>query len=188
MEPSVDPFAPADAPNAAADLVNPEFADLANRPATKIALGADPGRPVNAAAMMAPVVARFEGFDLLDQPRVSGVPACPGEVLTARSAVPLRLAQIGQPVVLLFENGEPRLPLIMGVLGPAAEADAPMAAPAVHVDGERQVIEAEREILLKCGDASITLTRAGKVIIKGRYVLSRSSGVNKIKGAAVDIN
>jgi hypothetical protein len=58
----------------------------------------------------------------------------------------------------------------------------------VQADGERQVITAEREIVLKCGHASITLTRAGKVIIKGTYVLSRSSGYNKIKGAAIDIN
>jgi hypothetical protein len=50
------------------------------------------------------------------------------------------------------------------------------------------VIEAEREIILKCGEASITLTRAGKVIIRGNYILSRSTGYNKIKGAAIDIN
>jgi hypothetical protein len=50
------------------------------------------------------------------------------------------------------------------------------------------VLSAEREIVLHCGDASITLTRAGKVIIKGRYLISRSSGYNKVKGAAVEIN
>jgi hypothetical protein len=32
------------------------------------------------------------------------------------------------------------------------------------------------------------LTRAGKVVIKGRYVVSRSSGDNKVKGASVEIN
>jgi hypothetical protein len=43
-------------------------------------------------------------------------------------------------------------------------------------------------VVLRCGDASITLTQAGKVIIRGNYIVSRSSGYNKIKGAAVDIN
>jgi len=57
-----------------------------------------------------------------------------------------------------------------------------------QVDDQRVELTAEREIVLRCGDASITLTRAGKVIIKGAYILSRSSGYNKIKGAAVDIN
>ena len=47
---------------------------------------------------------------------------------------------------------------------------------------------AESEIVLRCGEASITLTRAGKVLIRGTYLLSRSSGVNRIKGGSVQIN
>jgi hypothetical protein len=50
------------------------------------------------------------------------------------------------------------------------------------------VVNAEREIELRCGEASITLTRAGKVLIKGEYVLTRAKGLNRIKGAAVSIN
>jgi hypothetical protein len=34
----------------------------------------------------------------------------------------------------------------------------------------------------------LTLTHAGKVLIRGAYVLSRSSGVNRIKGGSVQIN
>ncbi len=59
---------------------------------------------------------------------------------------------------------------------------------AIDADGERVLVTAEREIVLRCGEASLTLTRAGKVLIKGKYIVSRSSGYNKIKGAAVDIN
>jgi hypothetical protein len=65
--------------------------------------------------------------------------------------------------------------------GPAPEADETVLP-------DRLVLEAQREIVLKCGDASITLTRAGKIILRGTYVLSRSSGVNKIKGGSVQIN
>ena len=32
------------------------------------------------------------------------------------------------------------------------------------------------------------LTRAGKVLIQGAYLLSRSTGVNRIKGGSVQIN
>ena len=46
----------------------------------------------------------------------------------------------------------------------------------------------DREIVLRCGEASITLTRAGKVLIRGTYILTRSSGANRVKGAAVEIN
>jgi hypothetical protein len=58
----------------------------------------------------------------------------------------------------------------------------------IEVDGERIVFRADRELVLRCGEASITLTRAGKVIIRGTYLLSRSSGVNRIKGGSVQIN
>ena len=57
-----------------------------------------------------------------------------------------------------------------------------------EVDGEKTVVTAQKEIVLRCGKASITLTRAGKVLIRGAYLLSRSSGVNRIKGGSVQIN
>jgi len=50
------------------------------------------------------------------------------------------------------------------------------------------VFDAKKEIVLRCGKASITLTKAGKVMIKGTYVVSRSSGANKIKGASIALN
>ena len=58
----------------------------------------------------------------------------------------------------------------------------------IKADNDRFVVSAEREIVLQCGDASITLTRAGKVLIRGNYVLSQATGYNRIKGAAIDIN
>lgn len=68
-----------------------------------------------------------------------------------------------------------------------AEEPAPEDAAAAAVP-ERLELVAEREIVLRCGQASITLTRAGKIILRGTYVLSRSSGVNKIKGGSIQIN
>jgi hypothetical protein len=41
---------------------------------------------------------------------------------------------------------------------------------------------------LRCGKSSITLTRAGKVLIEGEYISSRSSGVNRIKGGSIQLN
>jgi hypothetical protein len=42
--------------------------------------------------------------------------------------------------------------------------------------------------VLRCGKASITLTKAGKVLVQGTYVSHRSSGVIRIKGGAVQLN
>ena len=142
------------------------------------------------ASGLAPVVGRLRGFDLLDRPEVHQLPGDSGQRLVARSVVPLRLSQVGSEVLVVFQEGDVQRPIILGVLEPQglAPACAAVSATSVQVDGERQLIEAEREIVLRCGDASITLTRAGKVIIQGRYILSHSSGYNKIKGAAIDIN
>jgi Domain of unknown function (DUF6484) len=183
MKPADDPFQPATAATSQ-PLPDDDFALLTRKPLA--------AAPLQAPVWGAPVLGRLAGFDLLEQPLVTGVAACPGEVLAARCTVGLRHEHIGRSVVLMFEGGDPRLPLIMGVIEPQplrAQPLAPEATPvAVLADGERQLIDAERELVLRCGDASITLTRAGKVIIKGHYILSRSSGANKMKGASIELN
>jgi hypothetical protein len=165
------------------DAAADEFAELTRRPAS--------AAPPPVAALPGAATARLHGFDLDDQPLLVGVPGLPGEKAAARTTVALHQAQIGSTVVVLFEQGDVRRPIVIGVLDDRASAmplSEPLPPVSVQADGERMVIRAEREIVLRCGEASITLTRAGKVVIKGTYVLSRSSGVNRIKGAAVDIN
>ena len=110
--------------------------------------------------------------------------------LPARSVVPVGPGDVGRDAVLAFERGSRRRPLVMGLVQGPAVAPAASAAPAIKatVDGQTLEFTAEREIVLRCGRASITLTRAGKVLIRGAYVLSRSSGANRIKGGSVQIN
>lgn len=50
------------------------------------------------------------------------------------------------------------------------------------------VLTAEEDVTIRCGASSITLTAAGKIIIRGKYIVSRSSGVQRIKGGSVQIN
>jgi hypothetical protein len=140
---------------------------------------------------MAPVIGTLQGFDLLEQPLVASLATSPGQVLIARTTVPLSRSMIGRSVVVVFEGADPLRPIILRVIeARALVEDEPVTERdvATRTDGERHLITAEREIVLQCGEASITLTRAGKVIIKGNYILSRSTGCNKIKGAAIDIN
>jgi hypothetical protein len=93
-------------------------------------------------------------------------------------------------VTLMFEGADPYRPIVMGVLRDVAGWPLPDRPAAVEVDadGERLVVSAQESLVLRCGKASITLTKAGKVLIEGAYVLSRSSGVNRIKGGAVQLN
>jgi Domain of unknown function (DUF6484) len=118
-------------------------------------------------------------------------PGQPGTAaLRARAVLDLHGAHIGQSVVLQFDGGDPTLPIVMGVLRqregwPLEERPAQVE---VDADGERMIVRAKEQLELRCGKASITLTRAGKVLIQGSYVLTRSTGINRVKGGAVQIN
>ena len=121
-----------------------------------------------------------EGAPLVDLEGAGSPP------LTARSLVAVPASEVGRDVVVAFEGGDPKRAVILGFLAaPTAREAEPLR---VELDGDRITLTAEREVVLRCGKASITLTRAGKVLIRGDYVLSRSSGVNRIKGGSVQIN
>ena len=115
-------------------------------------------------------------------------------------AVRERLDKIHEPetrqVLLIFEEGDPAKPVIIDLISrhitprelPPTEKEPAGTDPAVVIDGETIDFNAREQIVLRCGKASITLTRTGKVIIRGTYLLNRSSGVNRIKGGSVQIN
>lgn len=179
MEITIDPFAPITA-EGELDI----FAMLTQRPGL-----ASGGADVSPGSV---TIARFAGFDLQEQPLIADLTFLPGQVVPARSTIALQLEMVGAQVVLMFEGGKPERPIILGVIQnqktTASTLPAALESLNAQIDEERVVLSAEREIVLRCGDASITLTRAGKVIIKGNYIISRSTGYNKIKGSAIDIN
>lgn len=102
----------------------------------------------------------------------------------------------GQEVLLAFDNNDPGHPIIVDTMYSLIEEIAEPAATPLEseklqeatIDGQRISFDAENEIVLRCGKASITLTKAGKVVIKGDYVLSHSSGENRIRGGSISIN
>jgi hypothetical protein len=118
-------------------------------------------------------------------------PKQPGTAaIAARAIVDLHGEHIGQDVVLMFEDGDLKRPIVMGYVRGEKNWRLPERPGQVEVDadGERLVVTAKERIILRCGKASITLTKAGKVLIEGSYVLSRSAGVNRIKGGSVQLN
>ena len=111
--------------------------------------------------------------------------------VAARTTIDLHGPHIGRKVVLMFEGGDAAKPIVMGVLRDNDEgwplADKPGEVQ-IDADGQRLIVSAKEQVVLQCGKASITLTKAGKVLIQGTYVLSRSSGVNRVKGGSVQLN
>lgn len=118
-------------------------------------------------------------------------PDQPGNAALAAGAVlDLHGPHIGRKVVLMFENGDAARPIVMGLLRepqawPLVEQPGQVE---VDADGQRLLVSAKEQLVLKCGKASVTLTKAGKILIQGTYVSNRSSGVVRIKGGSVQLN
>lgn len=109
--------------------------------------------------------------------------------IAARSIVDVQSTHVGKPVVLVFDGGDPAKPIVLGVLRhDTSSLDPSPGQVEIDADGKRLTVTAQQELVLRCGKASIVLTKAGKVLVEGTYISSRSSGVNKIKGGSVHIN
>ena len=104
------------------------------------------------------------------------------EAIVASIAVPLGgnardLVKVGDEVLVLQREGA--APVIVSTI-------------AKRLDHEKRPetikLEAGREIVLECGEASITLQADGRIVVRGGHVESHAEGTNRIKGAQVRIN
>lgn len=150
------------------------------------------------------VLGSVTGIDSKGQPLVDFPDNPTGCPLIAISTLGLTPQHIGRQVALLFAKGNPQSPVIMGIIHSPLQdilacyevsvpndteiPESTQRTQDVVVDGSRIVIEGREEVVLKCGDASITLTKSGKIVIRGKYLVNRSSGVNRIMGGSVQIN
>ncbi len=159
-----------------------EQAEDRNYPLTEVLLQETVGLPERPDGL---VIGRLVAFTPEGMPQVEHAYVPFRGVFTARTTVRLERNDVGSSVVLAFEGGDWGLPIILGKLLQLSERMLPTDA---QMDGKQLIFEASQEIVLKCGKSSLTLTREGKVLIRGAYVLSRSSGVNRIKGGSVQIN
>jgi len=87
----------------------------------------------------------------------------------------------------LVAPATPRCPVALLVGLVDRPAPRPDPVPARRVEKVRH-LRASEELILECGKAKISLRADGRVVILGGYLLSRASGVNKIKGGSVEIN
>jgi hypothetical protein len=124
------------------------------------------------------------GLPLLSYP---GQPSA--AAVLGRTVVDLHAGHIDSQVLLAFEDLERKNPIVIGVLRSAGwPLEQRPDQVLVDADGERLIITAHRQLVLRCGKASITLSEDGEVKIKGTHLSSHSSGVNRIKGGSVELN
>jgi hypothetical protein len=136
------------------------------------------------------VVGELVGFCADGMPLVIFPHQIGSAAVCARSVVELFAAHIGTAIVLQFEQGDPTRPLVMGIIQSGVKSFQ-QAAPAqveVDVDGKRLTVSAKKELVLKCGQASIRLTQEGKIYIRGEYISSQANGMHRVKGGSVQIN
>lgn len=146
-----------------------------------------------------PLVGTICGYDperglLVDFP----LNPTPGPI-AARWTMPLdsqtveRAVREAQKAVLVFEEGDALRPIVTGLVQPLTvvkqtEVQFGHQLSEARIDGKRLTFEAAEEIVLRCGQASLILRKNGAVQLKGAYVLTHSSGVNRIRGGSVQIN
>jgi len=103
----------------------------------------------------------------------------------ARSLAELTSEMIGSEVALLFQDGNPGRPLIVGrIVDPVPKSDGLQ----IFRDGGRMRITANERIELRCGKATIIMEKDGHITIRGTYLTSHASAANRIRGGSVNLN
>lgn len=149
-----------------------------------------------------PCLGRIVEIDQAGRARVS-FPDLAGPPPIARTLGEVTRGQLeaacaeGRSILIGFLDGRADSPVIMslasiGELPAGAAAAEPEPEPQVEVvvDGEPQtrVIEAREELLLRCGEAAISLRADGTIKILGRDVTSWARRRQRIRGGSVAIN
>lgn len=130
------------------------------------------------------VIGVFLGFD--GQSPLVVFPGNPRETaVPARSLAELSSAMIGAEVALLFQDGDPGQPLIVGrIVEPARKTPVPE----ITRDGDTVRIVGRERIELRCGKATIIMEKDGRITIRGSYLTSHASATNRVRGGSVNLN
>lgn len=137
------------------------------------------GSPVRRAEGIA--LGRFDGFAPDGVPLVT-IAALGLSGIAARAMAPLDADRIGDEVALGFVGCDPLQPLILGFML------LPRAVPEVIIDGEHVLLNGERTVEMRCGEAAIILSADGRIDLRGTYITSHASATQRILGGSVIVN
>ena len=117
----------------------------------------------------------------------SGGTALCDVLCTASGPVP---AEVGDTVLAMIPPSDAERGVVIGRVGLAS---APNSTPANSgvLNGETPdelILEAKESLTLRVGEGSITIRADGKILIKGKDLVSHAQRVNRIRGGSVAIN
>jgi hypothetical protein len=107
----------------------------------------------------------------------------------ALATVEIDARAAGHPVTLMFISGDLDRPVITGRIEPGRASPPKITrTQSLVLDGRELVLEADSLLTLRCGKSSLTLTRDGRIVLRGTNLVSRASGVNRIRGGTIKLN
>jgi len=116
------------------------------------------------------------------------IPGSAAEAVPARSLCAIGTEHRGQQCALLFENGDPRAPLVLGLLQhPVLSLQGDIEQARHTADGELH-LHARHAIELHCGEASFRMSADGRIELRGSTLVSHATVLNRIRGASVKLN
>ena len=128
------------------------------------------------------VVGKLTGFNTSGSPLVAFCQNTLSAPVQARTVLELSEACVGRQVALMFEESDTKRPIIMGLMHHRKGSFE------IEADGERYVIDADKEIFFRCGKSSILMKENGEIEINGRDIMSRASRNHRIRGGTIHLN
>ena len=128
------------------------------------------------------VIGKIVTIDTTGSPIVDFPCNSNGKPIPAKAVLEINKSHTGREVALMFEGNSVEKPIIMGLM------HVPDKTVKILSDGKSEIITAEKELLLQCGESSILLKENGKIVIKGLDIISRARRNNKIRGGSVRLN
>lgn len=156
-------------------------------------------------------VGRVVGLDAVGLPLVdfeanpTGAPLAAQVAMALDTQALLAAMRSAQPALLVFLEGDPLRPVLLGLLRPpqvapltqvvldAATRAEGLPGPAQQLEAVKLIdgelfITAPNGITLRCGEASLTLLPDGTVRTRGARIESRADGLHLVRGGKVEIN
>jgi hypothetical protein len=95
-----------------------------------------------------------------------------------------------EAVLLTFDLERPDQPILFGLTQPLPSPSSMRESGPAHavVDDEVVQLRGNERVELRCGKASIVMTKEGKIVLTGTYISSVSSGAHRIRGGSIEIN